>query len=126
MKEVVNTPGAPQAIGPYSQAIKTDGFLFLSGQIPVDPVSGDLAYGGIAVQTHQVFANIKAILAAQGLTLADVVKCTVFLTDMNDFQTVNEVYGQYFKENPPARSCVQVAKLPKNVGIEIESIAVYP
>lgn len=126
MKKVVNTAGAPQAIGPYSQAVKTNGFLFLSGQIPVDPVSGDLAYGGIAVETHQVFANIKAILAAEGLTLSNVVKCTVFLANMNDFQTMNEVYGEYCKENPPARSCVQVAKLPKNVNIEIEAIAVYP
>lgn len=126
MKKVVNTPGAPKAIGPYSQAVKANGFLFLSGQIPIDPVSGDMAYGGVAVQTHQVFANIKAILTAESLSLKDVIKCTVFLANMEDFQAMNDAYGDYFKEDPPARSCFQVAKLPKNAGIEIEVIAAYP
>ena len=126
MKKIVHTPGAPIAIGPYSQAVKANGFLFLSGQIPVDPVSGDMAYGGISVQVHQVFANIKAILAAESLTLKNIVKCTVFLADMEDFMAMNETYGTYFKEDPPARSCFQVAKLPKNAGVEIEVTAIYP
>lgn len=125
MKTVVNTTMAPQAIGPYSQAIKANGFLFVSGQIPLDPVSGQLAYGGVEVQTHQVLKNLSAILEQEGLTFADVVKSTVFLQDMNDFNVVNKVYGEYFKSEPPARACVQVARLPRDVSVEIEVIAVY-
>ena len=116
---------APQAIGPYSQAIKANGFLFVSGQIPLDPVSGQLAYGGIEVQTHQVLKNLSAILDQAGLTFADVVKTTVFIQDMNDFGQVNQVYAEYFKSEPPARACVQVARLPRDVGVEIELIAAY-
>lgn len=125
MKSVVNTSMAPQAIGPYSQAIKANGFLFVSGQIPLDPVSGQLAYGGIEVQTHQVLKNLSAILEQEGLTFENVVKTSVFLQDMNDFALVNKVYAEYFKSEPPARACVQVARLPRDVGVEIELIAAY-
>lgn len=125
MKTVVNTTMAPQAIGPYSQAIKANGFLFVSGQIPLDPVSGQMAYGGVEVQTHQVLKNLSAILEQEGLTFANVVKSTVFLQDMNDFTVVNKVYGEYFTSEPPARACVQVARLPRDVSVEIEVIAVY-
>ena len=125
MKTVINTNGAPQAIGPYSQAIKANGFLFISGQIPLDPVSGQIVYGGVELETYQVLNNLKAILAHEGLTFENVVKTTVFLKDLEDFNTVNRVYSQYFTEEPPARACVQVAKLPKDVSVEIEAIAVY-
>jgi len=124
MKTVVNTQKAPGAIGPYSQAIKAGGFLFISGQMPVDPVSNGVVDGGIEAQATQVLENIKAILADQGLTLESVVKTTVFLKDLNDFQVVNAIYGKYFSEQAPARACVQVVKLPKDVMVEIEAIAV--
>ncbi|MBP2657809.1 MAG: reactive intermediate/imine deaminase [Firmicutes bacterium] len=124
MKTVVNTDNAPGAIGPYSQGIKAGGFLFVSGQMPVDPVSNAVVEGGIEAQTKQVLENIKAILASEGLTMDSVVKTTVFLKDLNDFQIVNGIYGQYFKEQAPARACVQVVKLPKDVMVEIEAIAV--
>ena len=125
MKTVINTNGAPQAIGPYSQAIKANGFLFVSGQIPLDPVSGQIVYGGIELQTYQVLNNVKAILAHEGLSCDNVVKTTVFLKDMEDFAVVNKVYAQYFINEPPARACVQVAKLPRDVSVEIEVTAVY-
>lgn len=125
MKTIINTNGAPQAIGPYSQAIKANGFLFISGQIPLDPVSGQIVYGGIESQTYQVLNNLKAILAHEGLLFDHVVKTTVFLKDMEDFAAVNKVYAQYFTNEPPARACVQVAKLPRDVSVEIEAIAVY-
>jgi 2-iminobutanoate/2-iminopropanoate deaminase len=124
MKTVVNTNNAPGAIGPYSQAIKAGGFLFISGQMPVDPVSNAVVEGGIQSQTLQVLENIKAILANQDLTMDSVVKTTVFLKDLNDFQVVNAIYGDYFKQQAPARACVQVVKLPKDVMIEIEAVAV--
>jgi len=124
MKTVINTDKAPGAIGPYSQAIKAGGFLFISGQMPVNPVNNDVVEGGIQAQTTQVLENIKAILANQNLTMASVVKTTVFLKDLNDFQVVNAIYGDYFKEQAPARACVQVVKLPKDVLVEIEAIAV--
>lgn len=124
MKIVVNTDKAPGAIGPYSQGIKAGGFVFVSGQMPVDPVSNDVVEGGIKAQTVQVLENIKAILAVQELTMDSVVKTTVFLKDLNDFQVVNGIYGEYFKDQAPARACVQVVKLPKDVMIEIEAIAV--
>ncbi|MDR3348181.1 MAG: RidA family protein [Acidaminococcales bacterium] len=126
MKKIINAPGAPQAIGAYSQAVKANGFLFVSGQIPLDSVTGDLVYGGVPVQTHQILANIKSILAAEALSFADVVKSTVFLVNMDDFKTVNDIYAQYFKEAPPARSCVQAARLPRGAEVEIEIIAAYP
>lgn len=125
-KEIISTNAAPKAIGPYSQAVKANGFLFVSGQIPIDPFTGEIVYGGVVSQTHQVCANLKAILAAEELTFADVVKTSVFLADMNDFHAMNEVYAQYFGEQPPARACVQVAKLPRDVSVEIEVIAAYP
>lgn len=126
MKTVVSSDRAPQAIGPYSQAIKANGFLFISGQIPLDPITGQIVYGGIETQTHQVLTNLRAILEKEGLTFANVVKTTVFLKDMEDFAAMNKVYGQFFSEEPPARACVQVARLPRDVSVEIELIAVYP
>lgn len=125
MKQVVSTDLAPQAIGPYSQAIKANGFLFASGQIPLDPVSGQIVYGGIETQTYQVLNNIKAILEREGLTFAHVVKTSVFLKDLEDFAQMNAIYAEYFPTEPPARACVQVARLPKDVSVEIEVIAVY-
>lgn len=126
MKTVISTPSAPAAIGPYSQAIKANGFLFLSGQIPLEPESGQIQAVDAVAQTKQVMANIEAILVSQGLTFADVVKTTIFLTDLVDFTRVNDAYGAYFKEEPPARSTVQVAALPKGAKVEIEVVAVYP
>lgn len=125
MKQVVNTDLAPKAIGPYSQAIKANGFLFVSGQIPLDPISGQIVYGGIEAQTYQVLNNIKAILEREGLTFEHVVKTSVFLKDLNDFNQMNTIYAEYFPTEPPARACVQVAKLPRDVSLEIEVIAVY-
>ena len=124
MKNVISTEKAPKAIGPYSQAIEAAGLLFASGQIPIVPATGEIVAGGIEEQTMQVLSNVEAILAANGLGFSDVVKTTVFLSDMNDFATVNGIYAKAFVENPPARSCVQVARLPKDVKIEIETIAV--
>jgi 2-iminobutanoate/2-iminopropanoate deaminase len=125
MKTVVNTHEAPQAIGPYSQAIKANGFLFISGQIPLDLVTGEVVYGGIEMQTRQVLNNLKGILHKEGLSFANAVKTTVFLQDMNDFAAMNKVYAEYFEAEAPARSTVQVARLPRNVMVEIEMIAVY-
>lgn len=125
MKTIISTDRAPQAIGPYSQAVKANGFLFVSGQIPLDPFTGQLVYGGISMQARQVLANIQAILDRENLTFAHVVKATVFLQDMNDFAEFNKVYGEYFPAEPPARSTIQVARLPKDAGIEIEVIAAY-
>ena len=123
MKKVINTDKAPKAIGPYSQAVEAAGFIFASGQIPIVPATGEIVEGGIEEQTKQVLSNIQAILDEKNLCFADVVKTTVFLADMNDFAAVNAIYGEAFFENPPARSCVQVARLPKDVKIEIEIIA---
>ncbi|MCX7781412.1 MAG: RidA family protein [Negativicutes bacterium] len=125
MKTIISTSEAPQAIGPYSQAVKANGFLFISGQIPIDPVTGEIVYGGVEVQTRQVLSNLKAILAKEGLTFANAVKTTVFLQDMNDFAAMNKVYAEYLETDPPARSTVQVAKLPRNALVEIEMIAAY-
>ena len=125
MKTVVSSDRAPQAIGPYSQAIKANGFLFVSGQIPLDPITGQIVYGGIEGQTYQVLTNLQAILEKEGLSFADVVKTTVFLKDMDDFAVMNKIYSQHFTDAPPARACVQVAKLPRDVSVEIELIAVY-
>ena len=126
MKTVISSDRAPQAIGPYSQAIKANGFLFVSGQIPLDPTTGQIVYGGIESQTYQVIANLRAILEKEGLTIANDVKTTVFLKDMEDFTVMNKVYAQAFADEPPARACVQVARLPRDVSVEIELIAVYP
>jgi 2-iminobutanoate/2-iminopropanoate deaminase len=125
MKTIVSTDRAPQAIGPYSQAVKANGLLFVSGQIPLDPFTGQMVYGGIAMQARQVLANLQAILDREGLTFAQVVKTTVFLQDMDDFAEFNKVYGEYFPAEPPTRSTIQVARLPKDAGLEIELIAAY-
>lgn len=122
-RDVISTPNAPAAIGPYSQAIGVEGLLFCSGQIPLDPATGNVVEGGIEEQTRQVLENVKALLAAAGTSLENVVKSTIFLADMNDFSTVNGIYGEYFQNDPPARSTVQVARLPRDVRVEIEVIA---
>lgn len=122
----VEAANGPQAVGPYSQAIKANGFMFVSGQIPLDPETGQMTAVDVVAQTKQVMENLKAILAAEGLMLADVVKTTVFLTDLGDFARVNEAYGSYFEDAPPARSTVQVAALPKGAKVEIEAVAALP
>jgi 2-iminobutanoate/2-iminopropanoate deaminase len=120
---VVSSPDAPSAIGPYSQGIRTSSFVFLSGQIPLVLDTGKFAEGLIKEQTEQVILNIKALLASQGLDLSDVVKSTVYLADMNEFGAMNEVYASHFTGTPPARSTVQVARLPRDAKVEIEVIA---
>ena len=122
-KEIVSSDQAPRAIGPYSQAVKACKLVFLSGQIPLDPATGELVAGTIEDQTARVMENLKAVLAACRLSLADIVKTTIFLTDMADFAKVNAVYGSYFSQQPPARSTVQVAALPKGARVEIEAVA---
>ncbi len=122
-KKVIHTPTAPNAIGPYSQAILAGNLIFISGQIPIDPATGDLVDGDIRQQTRQVLENIKHILESQGLTLDQVVKTTIFLRNMAHFSQVNEVYGTYFPAEPPARSTIEVSNLPRNVDIEIEAVA---
>ena len=123
MRDVVITDRGPKPIGPYSQGIKSGGFIFLSGQVALDPKSGELTGGDIRQQTERTLNNIKAILEASGANLHHVVKTTVFLKDMNDFAAMNEVYGRYFTSAPPARSTVQVARLPKDALVEIEVTA---
>ena len=123
MKDIVMTNRGPKPIGPYSQAIKCNGFLFVSGQVGVDPASGEFAGGAIQQQTVRMLENVKAILEAGGASLGHVVKTTVFLKDMNDFAAMNEIYARYFAAAPPARSTVQVARLPKDALVEIEVIA---
>jgi 2-iminobutanoate/2-iminopropanoate deaminase len=123
MRQIIKTDKAPGAIGPYSQGIEFDSKLvFTSGQIPLDPKTGQMVEGDIKVQTKQVLENLKAVLEAGGSNLKKVIKCTVFLADMNDFAAMNEVYGEYFNQAPPARSAFQVARLPKDARIEIEAI----
>lgn len=124
MKQIVNTEQAPKAIGPYSQAIKANEFLFISGQLPADKDSGNIVDGGIEAQTQQSLENIKAILAAAGSSFDHVVKTTVYLKDMNDFAAMNGVYAAYFTQQCPARACVQVARLPKDAMVEVEVIAI--
>jgi len=124
MKKVISTAQAPAAIGPYSQAIEANGTLYISGQIPIDPATGKLVEGDIQAQAHQVLKNIGAILNATGYSYADVVKSTCLLANMDDFKAMNEVYSQYYTENPPARAAYQVVKLPLGALIEIETIAV--
>ena len=123
MKKAIATDRAPQAIGPYSQAIQAGNLLFISGQIPVNPEDGTIISHNIEKQTHQVLKNIEAMLTEAGYSLSDVVKTTVFLKDMSDFETVNTIYGQYFKHPFPARCAVEVGRLPKDVKVEIEAIA---
>lgn len=124
MKKVISTTNAPQAIGPYSQAIEINGMLFISGQVPVNPETGKVAEGGITGQTEQVMKNIEAILTEAGYTLQDVVKSTCLLSDMNNFAAMNEVYKKYYPENQPARAAYGVVKLPLGALVEIETIAV--
>jgi 2-iminobutanoate/2-iminopropanoate deaminase len=121
--ETVATDRGPKAIGPYSQAVRANGFVFLSGQIPLDPKTQQIVEGDVAVQTERVMENLKGVVEAAGSSLHHVVKTTVFLADMNDFAAMNEVYARYFTANAPARSTVEVARLPKNVRVEIDLIA---
>ena len=123
MKQIVATEEAPKAIGPYSQAVVAGGLVFASGQIPLDPRTGQFVEGGIREQTEQVFRNLSAVLRAAGTGLDRVVKATVFLADMGDFAEMNEVYGRHFQAEPPARSTVQAARLPKDARVEIDVIA---
>lgn len=122
-KHAISSPSAPKAVGPYSQGIRTGDFIFLAGQIPLDPATGELVTGDISAQTRRCLENIKALLAAEGATTANVVKATVFLTDLANFAAMNAVYAEYFTELPPARSTIQVAGLPKASMVEIEVIA---
>jgi 2-iminobutanoate/2-iminopropanoate deaminase len=126
MKTIVQTDMAPQAIGPYSQAVKANGFLFVSGQIPLDLITGEIVYGGVGMQTRQVLSHLQAILRKENLTFAAVVKTTVYLQDMNDFAAMNKIYAEFFPTEPPARACVQVARLPREASVEIELIALCP
>jgi len=123
MREAVSSPAAPKAIGPYSQAIRAGSLLFVSGQVPLDPATGEMVQGDIAAQTHRVFRNLGAILEAAGASFDTVVRTTVYLADMNDFAVVNEVYGTYFSAPAPARATVQAARLPKDARVEIDLIA---
>ena len=123
MKEVVSTNDAPKAVGPFSQAIKLSGLVFASGQLPVDPATGEAVEGGIAAQTERIIRNIEAVLRAAGSDLAKVGKTTVYLTDMNDFAEMNQVYARFFSDKPPARVTVEVSRLPRNVRLEIDAIA---
>ena len=124
-KQIVATDQAPKAIGPYSQAVRSGELLFCSGQIPLDPVSGQIVAGGIVEQTERVLKNLGAVLASQGIGLDHVVKTTVFMTNLADFAAMNEIYGRHFASNPPARSTVQVAALPRGAQVEIEAIAAF-
>ena len=124
MKQIIHTNNAPQAIGPYSQAVMANGTLYVSGQIPVVPATGAIVSDKVEDQTRQVMENVKAVVEAAGLTLDNVVKTTVFIKNMDDFAVINGIYSEYFKENCPARACVEVARLPKDVLIEMEAIAV--
>jgi len=123
MREVIATEHAPQAIGPYSQAIRAQGLIFTSGQIAIDPATAQIVAGDVSAQTDRVLKNLAAILQDSGSTLEKVLRCTVFLKNMGDFAAMNEVYGRYFKQAPPARSTVEMARLPKDVLVEIDVIA---
>ena len=124
MKDIIATDRAPQAIGPYSQAVRAGSLVFASGQIPINPATGEFVAGGIAEQTEQVLRNLTAVFEAAGLGLDHIVKTTVFLVDMDDFTDMNEVYGRFFGQQPPARATVQAARLPRDARVEIEAIAV--
>ena len=119
----INTENAPGAIGPYSQAIAVNGFVYTSGQIPLNPSTGEIVSGGVEEQTKQALENLKNVLLAAGVDLKDVIKTTVFIKNMNDFPQINKIYGEFFAEPFPARSCVEVARLPKDVFVEIEAVA---
>jgi 2-iminobutanoate/2-iminopropanoate deaminase len=122
-KKVVNTDKAPAAIGPYSQAVQTEGLVFVSGQIPIDPATSEIIKGDIKAQTRQALDNIRAVLTAVGTSMEKVVKTTVFLTNMDDFARMNEAYAEFFRSEPPARACVEVCRLPRGAAVEIEAIA---
>lgn len=124
MKEVVSTDRAPAAIGPYSQAVKAGGFVFLSGQIPLDPATGQMVTGDIEAQTRRVMQNLEAVLAAAGTSFDKVVRATIYLTDLGDFTRVNAIYGERFPKDPPARATVQVSALPKGANVEIDLVAI--
>ena len=124
MKKIISTDYAPRAIGPYSQAVVSNGFAFLSGQIAIDPATNQLIEGDVAAQTERVLENLKAVLTGAGSSLPQVLKTTVFLKDMGDFVKMNEVYARYFSEKPPARATVEAARLPRDVSVEIECVAV--
>ncbi|WP_312692261.1 RidA family protein [Caproiciproducens sp.] len=126
MKNVVSSTSAPAAIGPYSQAITANGFVFASGQLPIDPSTGSFPEGGVTAQSEQSIKNLKTVLTEAGCSLDDVVKTTVFLKDIGDFAAMNDVYSQHFKQQCPARSAIEVANLPKGAVVEIEAIAVLP
>lgn len=126
MKKIIATANAPKALGPYSQAVVSNGFAFLSGQIPIDPATGNVVESDIALQTKRVLENLKAVLEACGCGLGDVVKTTVYLTDMREFARMNEVFATYFPQNPPSRATVEVARLPRDVRVEIECVAEVP
>lgn len=123
MKKIVKTDLCPKAIGPYSQAIMVGDFLFASGQVGINPIDGNIVEGGIQAQAEQVIKNIKGLLESCGLSMDNIVKSTIFITDMNNFSLINEIYGKYFPDSPPARSCVEVKRLPKEALVEIEVIA---
>jgi len=122
-KEIIQTTHAPAAVGPYSQAVKLDHLVFVAGQIPIDPATGQIVTGDIRLQTRQVLHNLKAVLKAAGSSLDQVLKTTLFITRMQDFAVINEVYAEFFTQQSPARACVEVSALPKGVDIEIEAIA---
>lgn len=124
MKKTFQIKGAPAPIGPYSQAVEKAGTLFISGQIPLNPMTGELVNSGITDEAHQVMKNLEALLSEADYTWRDVMKCSIFLKDLNDFNTVNEVYASYFSSDFPARECVEVSKLPKDVNVEISLIAI--
>ena len=125
-KKIVRTDNAPQAIGPYSQGVGFNGLFFFSGQIAIDPDTSHLVDGGVELQTRQVMANLEAVLEAAGLSFDHVLRTTIFLKNMNDFSKVNEIYAGFFDDNPPARACVEVSRLPKDVLVEIDAIAAHP
>ena len=122
IRTIISTDKAPGAIGPYSQAVKTEAMVFVSGQLALDPASGNLITGDIKAETRQAMQNLKSILEAAGSSLEKVVKTTLFIKDMNDFPMINEVYGEFFQNDPPARACVEVARLPKDANVEIEAV----
>lgn len=122
IRTIISTDKAPGAIGPYSQAVKTEAMVFVSGQLALDPASGNIVTGGIKAETRQAMQNLKRILEAAGSSLENVVKTTLFIKDMNDFPMINEVYGEFFQNDPPARACVEVARLPKDAIVEIEAV----
>ena len=124
MKKIISTSDAPAAIGPYSQGVRVGSIIYYSGQIPLDPKTGQIVSGGVDVQARRVMENIGGLLKVEGLGYDNIVKTTIFLADINDFQTVNEIYGSYFKQAPPARSTIQAGALPKGARVEIETIAV--